>query len=53
MTPALFMKKEILTIEDILNSAEFNEMFDFESEKKEIELYLQYKKNSYVIFRFS
>jgi hypothetical protein len=32
------MKKEILTIEDILNSAEFNEMFDFESEKKEIEL---------------
>lgn len=31
------MKAEINTIEDILNSNEFNALFDVEAEKKEIE----------------
>jgi hypothetical protein len=31
------MTKENLTIEDIFNSDLFNEIFDFETEKKEVE----------------
>ena len=31
------MKNETTNINDILNSKEFNEMFDFENEQKEIE----------------
>jgi hypothetical protein len=31
------MTQEFKTIDDILDSKEFNEMFDFEAEQKEIE----------------
>ena len=31
------MKTEFNTLDDILNSEEFNTLFDFEAEKKEIE----------------
>ena len=31
------MNNEIKNLDEILNSEEFNQMFDFESEKKEIE----------------